>query len=166
MDKTKGTGPNFRKRKVPESQGDNKPKKYQIISGEFSGHESKLPKILQRKLLVPSDPGNFREYSWVVNVTSMEGVFNWKNKGTNHPHTNMAKAALNMFTRTSGKYYAKSNIIMCCVDTGWNNSQNPKSYDVITPLDCVDGAARILDPIYRGLITHSVLYKDWDLHDW
>jgi NAD(P)-dependent dehydrogenase (short-subunit alcohol dehydrogenase family) len=107
-----------------------------------------------------------RDHSWVINVTSMEGVFNWDKKPSRHPHTNMAKAALNMFTRTSGQHYATSNIIMVCVDTGWNNPQQPNSYDFETPIDCADGAARILDPIYRELKKHSVLYKNYEIHPW
>jgi NAD(P)-dependent dehydrogenase (short-subunit alcohol dehydrogenase family) len=77
----------------------------------------------------------------------------------------MAKAALNMFTRTCGKNYIKENIVLICVDTGWNNSQYPDSYDIQTPVDCVDGASRILDPIFRNLIKHSILYKDFVIHD-
>lgn len=106
------------------------------------------------------------EYSWIINVTSMEGVFNWDKKPTRHPHTNMAKASLNMFTRTAGRHYKKSNIIMVCVDTGWNNSQYPNTYDIQTPIDCADGAARILDPIYRELKTHSIFYKNFKKHNW
>lgn len=36
------------------------------------------------------------DYSWIVNVSSMEGCFNWAHKSTTHPHTNMAKASLNI----------------------------------------------------------------------
>ena len=104
-------------------------------------------------------------YSYIINVTSMEGVFSWNSKPSTHPHTNMAKAALNMFTRTCGKYFIKQNTVLVCVDTGWNNSQYPNSYDIQTPIDCMDGAARILDPIFRNLIKHSVLYKDYIIHD-
>ena len=38
---------------------------------------------------------------YVVNVSAMEGQFARGYKGPGHPHTNMAKAALNMLTRTS-----------------------------------------------------------------
>lgn len=107
-----------------------------------------------------------QDFSWIINVTSMEGVFNWDHKPSRHPHTNMAKAALNMFTRTSGQHFIKSNIIMICVDTGWNNPQQPNSYDFETPVDCADGAARILDPIYRELKRHSVMYKNYEVHPW
>jgi NAD(P)-dependent dehydrogenase (short-subunit alcohol dehydrogenase family) len=106
------------------------------------------------------------KFSWIINVTSMEGIFNWDFKPTRHPHTNMAKSALNMMTRTSGSYMIKSNIVMVSVDTGWNNSQHPNSYDVKTPVDCVDGAARILDPIYRELKKFGVFYKDYKISDW
>lgn len=55
---------------------------------------------------------------------------------------------------------------MISVDTGWNNSQYPNSYQTITPLDCVDGAARILWPIYSESKKHSVLYKDYEVRNW
>ena len=35
--------------------------------------------------------------TFIVNVSAMEGKF-YRNKTPNHPHTNMAKAALNMMT--------------------------------------------------------------------
>ena len=40
---------------------------------------------------------------YVVNVSAMEGQFGRGYKGPGHPHTNMAKAALNMLTRTSAQ---------------------------------------------------------------
>ena len=41
---------------------------------------------------------------FIVNVSAMEGKF-YRYKTPNHPHTNMAKAALNMMTRTSASDY-------------------------------------------------------------
>jgi NAD(P)-dependent dehydrogenase (short-subunit alcohol dehydrogenase family) len=117
-------------------------------------------------MLKPVMSKSDNNYSWIINVTSMEGVFNWNHKSSRHPHTNMAKAALNMFTRTCGQYFAKLNIVMVCVDTGWNNPQQPNSYDFQTPVDCADGAARILDPIYRELKQTGVFYKDFEQHAW
>ena len=38
----------------------------------------------------------------VVNVSAMEGIFSRGTKTDRHPHTNMAKAALNMLTLTVG----------------------------------------------------------------
>jgi len=113
-------------------------------------------------------------YSYIINVSSMEGCFNWSNKSSAHPHNNMSKAALNMMTRTCGKYFFKSNIIMVSVDTGWNNSQSPlpvirsraSSYEERTPLDCADGAARILWPIYSESNQYGVLYKDFEIRNW
>ncbi|VBB18502.1 SDR family NAD(P)-dependent oxidoreductase [Yasminevirus sp. GU-2018] len=123
------------------------------------------PYMLSTKLR-PMMSREGKEFSWIVNVTSMEGVFAWDAKPSRHPHTNMAKASLNMFTRTCGQQFIKSNIVMICVDTGWNNPQQPNSYDFKTPVDCADGAARILDPIYRELKQHSVMYKDYKVHPW
>lgn len=126
------------------------------------------PYILSTKLkpLLTKSDNSESKYSWIINVTSMEGVFDWNFKPSRHPHTNMAKSALNMFTRTCGQHFIKSNIVMCCVDTGWNNPQYPNSYEVKTPVDCVDGASRILDIVYREITSHSVLFKDFEIHPW
>lgn len=123
------------------------------------------PFVLCQKLvgIMGNNTKNAPKLSWIINVTSMEGIFNWKYKPTRHPHTNMAKAALNMMTRTCGEQYIEDGIIMVGVDTGWNNSQQPKSYERVTPIDCKDGSARILDPIYRRLKRHSVIYKDYKI---
>jgi NAD(P)-dependent dehydrogenase (short-subunit alcohol dehydrogenase family) len=106
------------------------------------------------------------EASWIINVSSMEGVFNAKIKTNNHPHTNMAKASLNMFTKTSGDDYVKSNIYMVGVETGWCNYQQPKMHNIRSPLDCADGASRILDPIYRELKKYGIFLKDYVQHPW
>merc|ERR1712166_1591850 len=95
---------------------------------------------------------------FIVNVSAMEGKF-YRHKGETHPHTNMAKAALNMMTRTSAQDYRKSNIFMTAVDTGWINDEKPlpkaaahvKEHDFQTPPDEVDAAARVLDPIIAPL---------------
>ncbi|MFD4628654.1 SDR family oxidoreductase [Streptomyces sp. NPDC058284] len=95
--------------------------------------------------------------TYIVNVTAVEGRFAVRNKLGGHPHTNMAKAALNMLTRTSAAELAEQGVHMCAVDTGWITDENPApKKDRIagagsrTPLDVVDGAARIYDPIVRG----------------
>ncbi|CCH30140.1 SDR family NAD(P)-dependent oxidoreductase [Actinosynnema sp. NPDC047251] len=94
---------------------------------------------------------------YVVNVTAVEGRFEVRNKTSGHPHTNMAKAALNMLTRTSGPDLARQGVYMCAVDTGWITDENPAPKKAHladrgfrTPLDIVDGAARVYDPIVRG----------------
>ncbi|MET9224367.1 SDR family NAD(P)-dependent oxidoreductase [Lentzea sp. NPDC003310] len=98
-----------------------------------------------------------RPRRYVVNVTAVEGRFAVRNKTSGHPHTNMAKAALNMLTRTSGPELAEQGVHMCSVDTGWITDENPAPKKARlardgfrTPLDVVDGAARIYDPIVRG----------------
>jgi NAD(P)-dependent dehydrogenase (short-subunit alcohol dehydrogenase family) len=96
---------------------------------------------------------------FIVNVSAMEGQFNRAGKTEFHPHTNMAKAALNMLTRTSGADYAADNIYMTAVDTGWITDENPapvaahtrEHYNFYPPLDVIDGMARVYDPIVRGL---------------
>jgi NAD(P)-dependent dehydrogenase (short-subunit alcohol dehydrogenase family) len=95
--------------------------------------------------------------TYVVNVSAMEGVFSRGYKGPGHPHTNMAKAALNMLTRTSAAELFTDGILMTSVDTGWITDERPHFTKVRladegfhAPLDLVDGAARVYDPIVRG----------------
>lgn len=96
---------------------------------------------------------------YIINVSAMEGKF-YRYKMANHPHTNMAKAALNMMTRTSAEDLAKNhNIYMNSVDTGWINDENPLDRATKTaatnlfqtPIDEIDAAARILDPVFSGV---------------
>ncbi|MFF7592242.1 SDR family NAD(P)-dependent oxidoreductase [Kitasatospora purpeofusca] len=94
---------------------------------------------------------------YIVNVTAVEGRFAVRNKTAGHPHTNMAKAALNMLTRTSAEELATQGVHMCAVDTGWITDENPAprkariaATGFRTPLDIVDGAARVYDPVVRG----------------
>ena len=96
--------------------------------------------------------------AYVVNVSAMEGQFSRRYKGAGHPHTNMAKAALNMLTRTSAEEMFQSDaILMTAVDTGWITDERPHQEKLRiaregwhAPLDLVDGAARVYDPIVQG----------------
>jgi NAD(P)-dependent dehydrogenase (short-subunit alcohol dehydrogenase family) len=111
---------------------------------------SKLKPLMMR---VPA------EGKHIVNVSAMEGKFTRHTKTDKHPHTNMAKAALNMMTLTSARDYARFGIHMNAVDTGWVTDEDPaeisarkqKEHDFQPPLDIVDGAARVMDPIFAGL---------------
>jgi NAD(P)-dependent dehydrogenase (short-subunit alcohol dehydrogenase family) len=94
---------------------------------------------------------------YIVNVSAMEGQFGRGYKGPGHPHTNMAKAALNMLTRTSATELLTDGILMTSVDTGWITDERPHPTKMRlaeegfhAPLDLVDGAARVYDPIVRG----------------
>lgn len=112
---------------------------------------------------------------FVVSVSAMEGQFARASKTSFHPHTNMAKAALNMLTRTSAQDLAQSGIYLSSVDTGWVTDENPlprrEQTGFVPPLDPVDGAARVYDPIVQGVTReevppHGRFYKDYQPHDW
>ena len=114
----------------------------------------------------------------IVNVSAMEGQFYKSFKTTRHPHTNMAKAALNMMTRTAATDYEQDGIHMNSVDTGWVTDEDPAEiaarkvadHRFYPPLDIVDGAARIVDPIITGVNTGQHVWgqflKDFRPTDW
>ncbi|HMV78610.1 MAG TPA: SDR family oxidoreductase [Leptospiraceae bacterium] len=114
----------------------------------------------------------------IVNVSAMEGKFHRFTKEDRHPHTNMAKAALNMLTHTAAGSLAKEGIFMNAVDTGWVTDEDPvflskkkeELHDFQPPLDIVDGAARVCDPVFNGILTGKHMYgkflKDYFPIDW
>jgi NAD(P)-dependent dehydrogenase (short-subunit alcohol dehydrogenase family) len=114
----------------------------------------------------------------IINVSAMEGKFHRFHKEDRHPHTNMAKAALNMMTHTSASDFAKYGIYMNAVDTGWVTDEDPvhlskkkeKEHDFQPPLDIVDGAARVMDPLFDGIKTgkhwSGKFLKDYFPIDW
>ena len=113
----------------------------------------------------------------IVNVSAMEGQFYRTTKTDKHPHTNMAKAALNMMTRTSAPDYVRDGIHMNAVDTGWVTDEDPAVHAArkagegfAPPLDIIDGAARIVDPIFSGVNTGNHVWgqflKDYRPAPW
>ena len=114
----------------------------------------------------------------IINVSAMEGKFHRWHKEDRHPHTNMAKAALNMMTHTSAKEFATHGIYMNAVDTGWVTDEDPIElakkkavvHDFQPPLDIVDGAARVMDPLFDGINTGKhwcgKFLKDYMPIDW
>jgi len=144
----------------------------EVNSWRLRLHEVEAPELLEvhlvnaiapfvlnarlKHLMVASDG----RHKHVVNVSAMEGQFYRATKTDKHPHTNMAKAALNMMTRTSAPDYVKDGIHMNAVDTGWVTDEDPAVHAArkaelgfSPPLDIVDGAARIVDPIFVGRLT-------------
>jgi NAD(P)-dependent dehydrogenase (short-subunit alcohol dehydrogenase family) len=113
---------------------------------------------------------------YIVNVTAVEGRFEVRNKTAGHPHTNMAKAALNMLTRTSADALAAQRVYMSSVDTGWITDEKPApskgrhaAAGFRTPLDIVDGAARVYQPVVSGEAgepLYGVFLKDYRSVAW
>lgn len=128
--------------------------------------------------LIPLMKKDYTGQKHIINVSAMEGKFLRFQKGERHPHTNMAKAALNMLTHTAAGELAKHGIFMNAIDTGWVTDEDPAHlagqkqllHDFQPPLDIVDGAARILDPLFDGINTGNHLFgkflKDYKPIDW
>jgi NAD(P)-dependent dehydrogenase (short-subunit alcohol dehydrogenase family) len=114
---------------------------------------------------------------WVVNVAAVEGQFSRRQKDDRHPHLNMAKAALNMLTRSSAEGFARDRIFMNSVDVGWFSNGEPahvadamRERGFSLPLDATDAAARVCDPVFSGVLTgentYGKLLKDYRPVDW
>ncbi len=161
----------------------------EVNSWRLRMHEVETPELLEVQLvnaiapfilnarlkpLMLRTPGRHKH---VVNVSAMEGQFYRIAKTDKHPHTNMAKAALNMLTRTSAPDFVKDGIHMNAVDTGWVTDEDPAVHAArkaglgfSPPLDIIDGAARIVDPLFVGRLegTHvwGQFLKDYKPAPW
>ena len=161
----------------------------QVNSWRLRMHEVETPELLEVQLINAIAPYvlNARlkplmlrtagRHKHVVNVSAMEGQFYRIAKTDKHPHTNMAKAALNMMTRTCAPDFVKDGIHMNAVDTGWVTDEDPAAhasrkadFGFSPPLDIIDGAARIVDPIFAGRLTGTHLWgqflKDYKSAPW
>jgi len=158
-------------------------------SWRLRAHEVTTPELLEVHLINSVAPfilvSRLREAMvgtpamsrFIVNVSAVEGQFEPCFKSVYHPHTNMAKAGLNMLTRTSAADYARDRIYMNSVDTGWITNENP--YPIAekmadggfeTPIDEIDAAARICHPIFAGIRTGEPMFghflKDYHPVPW
>ena len=161
----------------------------QVNSWRLRMHEVETPELLEVQLvnavapyilnakLKPVMVRTAGRHKHVVNVSAMEGQFYRVAKTVMHPHTNMAKAALNMMTRTSAPDFEKEGIHMNAVDTGWVTDEDPAIHAArkaelgfSPPLDIIDGAARIVDPIFSGSLSGSHVWgqflKDYKPAPW
>jgi len=161
----------------------------EINSWRLRLHEVATPELLEVQLvnaiapyilnarLKPLLVATAGRHKHVVNVSAMEGQFYRATKTDKHPHTNMAKAALNMMTRTSAPDFVKDGIHMNAVDTGWVTDEDPAVHarrkaelGFSPPLDIIDGAARIVDPIFVGRLTGEHVWgqflKDYKPAPW
>lgn len=135
------------------------------------------PSLLCRALL-PMLRQSPHPRRFVVNVSAAEGQFARRFRSDKHPHTNMAKAALNMLTLSSGPGLARENIYMTSVDTGWVSQQEPQAQrdrmnaeGFRLPLTTADAVARVYDPIVLGLTRQEkppfgVYLKDYRVQAW
>jgi NAD(P)-dependent dehydrogenase (short-subunit alcohol dehydrogenase family) len=120
-------------------------------------------------------------FGHIINVSALEGKFYVGKKGSGHPHTNMSKAALNMLTHTSAAGLYQDKILVNAVDTGWVTDMAPGGVGAVAathathvgpPLDAVDGAARVLDPIFSHLaepskwLVRGKFWKDYVVSSW
>jgi NAD(P)-dependent dehydrogenase (short-subunit alcohol dehydrogenase family) len=161
----------------------------EVNSWRLRLHEVNTPELLEVHLvnaiapyilnarLKPLLVATAGRHKHVVNVSAMEGQFYRTMKTDKHPHTNMAKAALNMMTRTSAPDFMKDGIHMNAVDTGWVTDEDPAAHAArkaelgfSPPLDIIDGAARIVDPIFVGALTGEHVWgqflKDYKPAPW
>ncbi len=161
----------------------------EINSWRLRLHEVETPELLEVHLvnaiapyilngrLKPLMVATAGRHKHVVNVSAMEGQFYRTTKTDKHPHTNMAKAALNMMTRTSAPDFVEEGIHMNAVDTGWVTDEDPAVHAArkaelgfSPPLDIIDGAARIVDPIFVGRLTGEHVWgqflKDYKPAPW
>jgi NAD(P)-dependent dehydrogenase (short-subunit alcohol dehydrogenase family) len=160
-----------------------------INSWRLRLHEVETPELLEVHLvnaiapyilnarLKPLMVATAGRHKHVVNVSAMEGQFYRTTKTDKHPHTNMAKAALNMMTRTSAPDFVRDGIHMNAVDTGWVTDEDPHVHAArkaelgfSPPLDIIDGAARVVDPIFAGRLTGEHVWgqflKDYKPAPW
>jgi NAD(P)-dependent dehydrogenase (short-subunit alcohol dehydrogenase family) len=161
----------------------------EVNSWRLRMHEVETPELLEVQLVNAIAPYvlNARlkplmlrtpdHHKHVVNVSAVEGQFYRTTKTDKHPHTNMAKAALNMMTRTSAPDFVRDGIHMNAVDTGWVTDEDPAAHAArkaelgfSPPLDIIDGAARIVDPIFVGRLTGRHVWgqflKDYKSAPW
>ena len=96
---------------------------------------------------------------FIINVTSLEGIFNNNSKTDKHIHTNMCKAAMNMMIRSLSEDLDK-DLYVYAINPGYVSGVLPQNDKYQVPLE--DGASRITYPIIKHIIGES-LGKEYTL---
>lgn len=104
-----------------------------------------------KKKMIGSTP------KFIINVTALEGQFDYKKKTDKHLHTNMCKAAMNMMIRTLCEDPDK-DLHVYCIDPGYVSGVCPQLDNY--PVSMHDGASRIVYPILR-FFNNDPLPKEW-----
>ena len=138
--------------------------------GDYTQHEmeelfriNSVGPVLLTQALMPLLQKAKKPY--LINVHAKEGLFDVC-KTESHIHTNMSKASLAMFTRCMARARSRNKVSVHGCDPGWISIDE---YDlgespwIVPPLDEIDGAARILFPLWKNLNSCPKTRRHFDI---